>query len=101
MIFNGLFNFFIDFKFDDIICNDKIKNNNLGKNYLSNNIKNNAKINNYYNNIYGTGNNTYNNKDILKNNSKPNENQKFNLAKQRRPSPIIKSNNYLNKKINK
>jgi hypothetical protein len=29
MIFNGLFNFFIDFKFDDIICNDKIKNNNL------------------------------------------------------------------------
>ena len=80
---------------------NKLKNNNFSKNYLSNNNQNNSKINNYYNNIYGTGNNTYNNKDVVKNNSKPNENQKFNLAKQRRPSPVIKSNNFLNKKINK
>ena len=73
---------------------DKIKINNLGKNYLSNNIKNNAKINNYYNNIYGTD----NNKEINKNNVKSND-QKINVAKQRRQSPIIKSNNIFNKNI--
>ena len=81
--------------------NNKSKNNNFSKNYLSNNSQNNSKVNNYYNNIYGTGNNTYNNKDAIKSSLKTNENQKYNLAKQRRPSPKFKSDNYLNKKINK
>ena len=81
--------------------NNKFKNNNFSKNYLSNKSQNNSKINNYYNNIYGTGNNTYNNKDAIKSSLKTNENQKFNLAKQRRPSPIFKSDNFIKKKINK
>ena len=82
---------------------NKIKNktNNFGKSYLSNNNQNNLKFNNYYNNLYGTGNNNYNSKEMSQNNIKSNNLQKYNLAKQRRPSPIIKTDNILNKKANK
>ena len=76
---------------------NKVKNNNLSKNYSSNNNnKNNVKIKNYYNNIYGTGNN---NKEIFKNNVKSNNNHKYNISKQRRESPLVKTDNYLNKNI--
>ena len=77
----------------------KTKLNNYGKNNSINN--NNLKYNNYYNNIYGTGNNNYNSKEMTQNNIKSNNIQKFNLAKQRRPSPIIKAEIILNKKNNK
>ena len=77
----------------------KTKLNNYGKNNSINN--NNLKYNNYYNNIYGTGNSNYNSKEMIQNNIKSNNIQKFNLAKQRRPSPIIKAEIILNKKNNK
>ena len=38
---------------------------------------------------------------MSQNNIKSNNLQKYNLAKQRRPSPIIKTDNILNKKANK
>ena len=77
----------------------KNKINNFGKNISINN--NNLKYNNYYNNIYGTSNSNYNSKEMTQSNIKSNNIQKFNLAKQRRPSPIIKPENILNKKNNK
>ena len=86
--------------------------NNFGKNY-NNNI-NTMKANNYYNGIYGNGtrsntNNSNSNsirkegtKGMNQNNMKTNNNsQKFNLAKQRRPSPVIKSENIFSKKTSK
>ena len=86
--------------------NKKYKNN-FGKNY-NNNMNSNMKANNYYNNIYGTRSNNSNsiNKEGMKgmnqNNMKTNNNlHKFNIAKQRRPSPVIKSDNIFNKKTSK
>ena len=81
--------------------------NNFDKNYIINNKQNNMKLNNYYNNNkYGTRNCNFNSKDLSKginqNNIKTSNNyQQYNFAKQRRPSPVIKSQNILNKKANK
>ena len=82
--------------------------NNFDKNYINNHKTNSIKPNNYNNNnnIYVARNSNYNGKDYSKgmnqNNLKTNNNyQKYNFAKQRRPSPVIKPENMVNKKANK